>query len=49
MKLKILASLILVGALGACTTYGRSSSSSALEPVRSQNGGPMGASGGGPN
>lgn len=49
MKLKILAALIFVGALAACTTYGRSSPSSAFEPARSQTGGPMGSSGGGPN
>ncbi|MDP3857656.1 MAG: hypothetical protein Q8Q73_07840 [Stagnimonas sp.] len=50
MKLKILAALILVGTLAACTTYGASSpSSNVFDPVRSQNGGPMGSSGGGPN
>lgn len=50
MKLKILAALILAAALGACTTsYGGSSSSNVFDPVRSQNGGPMGSSGGGPN
>jgi hypothetical protein len=49
MKLKILAALVLVGALAACTTYGGYSSSNVFDPARAQSGGPIGSSGGGPN